>query len=324
MENKFTKQCPDCHCELSYKRKADLTYSIKNTSKCRKCRNLKPIIIKGVVCDNINLIFTKECPICNTNISFNKRSGLLLSISKGSKCKNCCNIGGVVSDETKNKISETLKTKYSNNTLTPNMAGAHSVESRIKMGETKRGSTLTEEHKIMISNGVSNSEKFKKGVKCQVRAKKISDFHIGKPKTEEHKLNMSKNHADVSGTNNPFYGEKHSVETKLKMRLRLLRWLESTGRVGEFVPFYNKDGCKYFNELMLKTNTNIQHAENGGEFHIKELGFWVDGYDEINNIVYEYDEKHHFNSDGSLIERDIEREKLIISHLKCKVIRVKG
>jgi len=26
---------------------------------------------------------------------------------------------------------------------------------------------------------------------------------------------------------------------------------------------------------------------------IKEFGYWIDGYDAINNIVYEFDEKYH-------------------------------
>jgi len=44
------------------------------------------------------------------------------------------------------------------------------------------------------------------------------------PKTKEHRLNLSKNHANVSGENNPmfgtmggFYNKRHSAETKEKM-----------------------------------------------------------------------------------------------------------
>jgi hypothetical protein len=39
----------------------------------------------------------------------------------------------------------------------------------------------------------------------------------GRKFTEDHKLNLSKNHANVSGKNNPFYNKKHSVETREKI-----------------------------------------------------------------------------------------------------------
>jgi len=60
--------------------------------------------------------------------------------------------------------------------------------------------------------------------------KKISDFHKDKPKTEEHKLNLSKSQrgskrpwarnnlpSDVSGKNNGMYGKHHSTKTKEKI-----------------------------------------------------------------------------------------------------------
>jgi len=76
---------------------------------------------------------------------------------------------------------------------------------------------------------------------------------------------------------------------------------------------------------MEQTGTHIQHAENGGEYHIKELGYWVDGYDKENNIIYEYDEKHHFNYDGTLRYKDIQRQKEIEEHFpECKFIRIKA
>ena len=89
-------------------------------------------------------------------------------------------------------------------------------------------------------------------------------------------------------------------------------------------PFYNPKACEYFNQLMEQTGTHIQHVENGGEYYIKELGYWVDGYDKENNIIYEYDEEQHFNHDGTLIEEDIKRQQEIEEyHPECKFIRIK-
>ncbi len=67
--------------------------------------------------------------------------------------------------------------------------------------------------------------------------------------------------------------------------------------------------------------TDLQHAENGGEFHIKELGYWVDGYSEEKNIVIEYMELHHTRPRH--LKRDARRKKEIIELLGCKFIEIK-
>ena len=124
------------------------------------------------------------------------------------------------------------------------------------------------------------------------------------------------------------YEEMYSVdkgsEIKLKQRLSLIKII--TSRVGQMFPGYNPKGCQLFEQTMKASGSFIQHAENGGEYHIKELGYWVDGYDEKNNIVYEYDEKYH----ETQIEKDKQRQKEIIDYLNsighvklCQFIRIK-
>ena len=39
----------------------------------------------------------------------------------------------------------------------------------------------------------------------------------GRTFSDEHKANLSKNHADISGDKNPFYGKKHSDEVLSKL-----------------------------------------------------------------------------------------------------------
>ena len=77
-----------------------------------------------------------------------------------------------------------------------------------------------------------------------------------------------------------------------------------------------------YESIMEEKGINIQHAENGGEFFIKELGYWVDGYDAENNVVYEWDEKEHYTSKG-LREKDKKRQKEIEEFLKCEFIRIR-
>lgn len=67
-------------------------------------------------------------------------------------------------------------------------------------------------------------------------------------------------------------------------------------------------------------NWSFQHVENGGEFFVEELGYWVDGYDEEKNIVLEYDEDFHFKN-GKLQESDQRRMDEIIDFLDCGFIK---
>ena len=86
----------------------------------------------------------------------------------------------------------------------------------------------------------------------------------------------------------------------------------------QLIPGFNKKACKIFDDISLTEGIQIQHAMNGGEYYIKELGYWVDGYDPINNVVYEFDERHHKYQK----EKDLIRQKEIEFYLKCKFIRI--
>ena len=52
------------------------------------------------------------------------------------------------------------------------------------------------------------------------------------------------------------------------------------------------------------------------EYYIKELGYWVDGYDKERNTVIEYYEKYHEKQ----VQRDLNRETEICNHLGCDFI----
>lgn len=148
--------------------------------------------------------------------------------------------------------------------------------------------------------------------RCSERVNGIKNPMYGKKHTEEAKRKI-----------NPF-GQKRSAETKQKMRLSAIQNIEMRIKNGgQIIPGYNRDACKLIDEYAKEHRYNFQHAENGGEFHIKELGYWVDGYDKVKNVVIEIDESFHFDSNGNLLEKDVHRQRKIEEHLKCKFIRLK-
>lgn len=128
---------------------------------------------------------------------------------------------------------------------------------------------------------------------------------------------MLKKHGIETST----YSTPHDAETIRKMRVSTIENIRK--KKGQAQPFYNPEACELIEEYGSEHGYDFQHAENGGEYHIKELGYWVDGYDPEENVVIEVDEPHHFNEDGKLCERDRRRQQEIEEHLNCKFIRLK-
>ena len=52
-------------------------------------------------------------------------------------------------------------------------------------------------------------------------------------------------------------------------------------------------------------------------------GYFIDGYIPELNLAIEVDEKQHFDEQGNLKDRDIERQNYIKSKLNCKFLRIK-
>lgn len=154
----------------------------------------------------------------------------------------------------------------------------HKEESKLKIGESNKNKIISKDTAQKISNSLK----------------------------EYYKNNDS-----------PTKGRKHTDETKLKMRLSAIKRVERDKFNGnQFYPSYNKDSIRIIEKYASENNLYVVHAENGGEFYIKELGYWVDAYDINNNVVIEYYEKHHFYNK----DKDTIRRELIIDHLGCEFI----
>lgn len=116
------------------------------------------------------------------------------------------------------------------------------------------------------------------------------------------------------------YIDEHDPETIRKMRVSTIENIRE--KEGQPYPKYNPEACELIEEYGEEHGYDFQHAENGGEYHIEELGYWVDGYDPEENVVIEIDEQHHFNENGQLCKKDKRRQREIEEHLDCKFVRL--
>lgn len=222
---------------------------------------------------------------------------------------------------------------------------------RRRAHERQEGTELSEDHKQAISEGVKKSDsdqaywegKSRKGVsdedvleayeQADENAREASEqldisarhtlnrlrqmgvdtsadeaWNKGQELTEEHRSKLSK--AKKGKTWTEIFGEEEAQ-----------RRFDSLEYKDGFSPYYNPCACEAIENFADKRVYDFQHAENGGEYYISELGYFVDGYDEDQNVVVEYDEEHHFDN-GELIQEDASRMREIGLHLECEFYRI--
>jgi len=167
------------------------------------------------------------------------------------------------------------------------------TDSRIKKQSQALSEALT---------GISNIERYGKE-----KAKEIS-----KKQSVSQKAYIKKNPEITSKRTNHFIGKKHKPETIIKMRQAAVkRVLLNNGKF----PSYNKKACEFFKEFDFRNCTNGQYAVyGGGEYYIKELGYFLDYINFEWKKIVEWDEKHHFNKSGNLRKKDKIRQKEIQAH----------
>jgi hypothetical protein len=227
------------------------------------------------------------------------------------------------SDEVKYKISEVVKEKYSNPKLRQKVSEIRKDWHKINENSFK-GKTHSTETKSTISEKAKNrwedvTERDKMSEKIIEWHKTNDNSNKGMKRTEEAKLAMrgkiphNKGHVGLY---------KHGSESLRKMRLAAIKRIEEAKfNGGQLMPTYNPMAIPIMEHIASEWKiTDLQHAENSGEFHIKELGYFVDGYSKEKNIVIEYDEKYHLSEKQKT--KDIQRQDMIGKLLKCKFIRI--
>ncbi len=148
--------------------------------------------------------------------------------------------------------------------------------------------------------------------------KNIKNVLLAKYGNEEGNLKI-KNLSEKNS--NSKKNKKRKPETITKIRLAKIKRIEDKIKKG-LNPRYNPIACNFIDKYGIDNNYNFQHAENGGEIYLKNIGYFLDGYDKIKNTVIEFYERFHYNIFGVLKEKEIRRENDIIKYLKCKFIRI--
>lgn len=186
----------------------------------------------------------------------------------------------------------------------PTKGKKHTNKTIQKIKEKRSQQIISEETRIKIS--LANKGKI---VSDETR-RKISEVNKGKTLSEETRAKLSKSHKrrfqNMSDT-------QYSEYCKQRRLASIKYWQTKHG----VYPNYNHNSIKILEQKAAELGIkDLQHAENGGEFFIKELGYWVDGYSKEKNIVIEFYEPFHKNQ----LDRDLRRENEIKDFLGCEFI----
>ena len=280
----LTKNCPKCGDIMKYREIGNLNRSIRDNCQCKKCYAAS---LKLQVPENG---WIKNCPDCGKIQKYSCKKSLLTAMEKNVRCNKCrgiiCRISIPTVGWIKNCPGCGKKQKYSCKS---------SLDIAIR---TNRKCLKCSIEPIKPPNGISWERTCSGCGKIMTYDSRASYKVCCRNNSMCRKCGITKSMAerDLSWMRDMGYREKMSVactgkrhSDKTKEKLRIIK-LEQIKRLGT-QHNYNPDACRFIDEFRNRLGYNFKHVMNGGEVMIS--GYLVDGYDKINNIVFEYDEPKH-------------------------------
>lgn len=240
--------------------------------------------------------FIRICPECGIEVYHTSKSNLNKMNKLNSPCKSC-----------RGKSQR----KYQTKTL---VRKCPSCKIQLDYGSIKLYNQAVDRNSCCkrCSKKVPCTEDKKRKISASNSG--IKNGMFGKTHSEEYKKYLSE-----KLKNNPLPKTKNGID---KMRISMRKkYAEKFICYGYKYPRINPTACQFIEKYGIENGYSFQHGMNGGEVYFPEVGAFVDGYDKTRNVVFEYDEKHHFDSAGGLKEKDLNRMKDLIKNIGCKVIR---
>ncbi len=295
-------------------------------------------------------MYKRNCPKCNKELTTTNKHYYNKAVEKNSPCLSCSMKGRVMSeeqkeklrgkrphmegennpfygkqhtDESKHKISKSVSERYKDPELRRKVSEIRKEWHKYNENSFK-GKTHSDETKELLS--FLATKRFENEEERKIISDSLKEWYKyndnprkGCTTSDDTKKKMSESKLQrFQNIQHPWVGRHHTDESKEKMRLINIERVKKLGL--PFHPSYNPNSIPIIESFAKENGYQIRHAENGGEYQVPDTAFFVDGYDEKNNVVIEYDEVRHTKGNNKHIDKW--RQDIIGNLLKCKFIRI--
>lgn len=250
-------------------------------------------------------LFSRNCPDCGKTMEYKAEYLLKRSLNGTGLCRECfLKSWDRFSGKNHSTEYKELRSHIMKGDANPTKGKQHTPNTIKKIKEKRVNQVISEETRKKMS--ISHKGK----VISEETRKKMSKSFTGREVSEETRLKQSKSRKQ-------YFKKMTNEEYDEYCKQRRLVSIEQWETKHDVYPNYNRNSIQILEEKAKELLiTDLQHAENGGEMYIKELGYWVDGYSKEKNIVIEYYESFH----SKQIKKDLKRQKEIQDFLKCEFI----
>jgi len=294
----YVRDCPKCGKELKTTNKYYFNKAVLSNSPCLSCSQKGKVFTK----EHREKLKQNHADICGDKNPFYKKKH---------------------SDETKKKISD-MKKEYFSSEEVRALVSERQKEYYKTHDNPFKGKTHSDET-IKVLSDIAKIRMEDESVR-ELLSEKTKEWHRynenpfkGKQHTDESKRQMSIRHKEhYKKFPHPWRGKKHNTESIQKMREKAIERIKRVGL--PFHPPYNSISIPIIESYGKENGYTFRHAENGGEYKVPNTSFFVDGYDEKNNVVIEFDERRHRMGKNPHIDKW--RQDKIGEILKCKFIRI--
>lgn len=140
---------------------------------------------------------------------------------------------------------------------------------------------LSEREKYWISYYDSKNKKIGYNITDGGDGGSTNSYFLGKKLSDEHRLNISKNHHNVSGENNPMFGKTHSDVSKEKISLKRkgIKHSEETIKLFKITRLGGNNNNSKLTEsdviqIRAESISGTPHNDLAKKFNVKKACIW--------------------------------------------------
>lgn len=329
----YQRKCPQCSNNIVY---LTLDRAIKNSKKdlpcldCKRINRFKELGVEIIIDQPLNGKYQRKCPTCEELIIHTSRNRALHSVKNNIRCQDCkaaVKFGVVKNDDTWFRVCPKCMKRIKMKTRSTCLQSArqnHICNSCKSISEVEIP-TGVEFHKdegkwgkwYRTCNNCKRAIKCNNGKTSAINGqKKFSHCNVCAPPPNQGKamLRSVKNKLAAKAKkrwSDPKFRNKMQPHIRTFMADGTRKRRVWSQKVCDLLDAINEDSSIH--------GMFFRHEKNHKDGEFSCVCYFADGYDENNNIWFEYDEPIH--ESYRLKKRDVIREKRIQGKLKCRFIR---